>query len=590
VIEAGINITCEVLHTQLCPMNSLLQRAGRCARFRGEIGEVFVYRSVQVNQENSELAETDLFELGREQITEHNLITSFLNTGSERLDSDSTEKQKESFLPYRKETCELSWQILQVHTQSESVNEHVSFRIEEEWINLVHSPEDLLSLEVRNNNRMEFENKFADAVFRGDESTAQGLIRKVDNRSIFTWSQSSLIDLDDDETIDIQKLLPFSVPVSTLCKALRDFQESLAFGDDWIFKRIETPKNKLETYSQPVLCPITSRDYLISSYRILVNTRYISYDEKIGLRIGVNIHGSGFNSPIKEDRVIASQYCYRMDNYVGHLVLMWKCWRDNFLTKILKNGETIDSIYCSIRDELLVAGGKLIKAKILPEAEVSQAEALFEVLVFLAIFIHDLGKLQVKWQQVMREWQKIAFEKFKGKNPRKYLLAHTDYNPDDKQQKEELKAFEKKNKRPNHAVESALLGREILKKSLIPLLQEHFTEDVEQIKYFCDVVMMAAGRHHSAWAIGFQSKDVAKLKEITLCTESQQVLADSWRCMARFLSTTLPLPEANLSRSVYKLQELDLNKFTADEMEFLQLYSLVVRALRLCDQRAVQLT
>lgn len=33
VIEAGMNITCEVMHTHLCPMNSLLQRAGRCARF-----------------------------------------------------------------------------------------------------------------------------------------------------------------------------------------------------------------------------------------------------------------------------------------------------------------------------------------------------------------------------------------------------------------------------------------------------------------------------------------------------------------------------------------------------------------------------
>jgi CRISPR-associated helicase Cas3 len=49
VIEAGLNITCEVMHTHLCPMNSLLQRAGRCARFQGERGEVYIYRSFQVN-------------------------------------------------------------------------------------------------------------------------------------------------------------------------------------------------------------------------------------------------------------------------------------------------------------------------------------------------------------------------------------------------------------------------------------------------------------------------------------------------------------------------------------------------------------
>ncbi|MEC4811773.1 MAG: hypothetical protein SAK29_00565 [Scytonema sp. PMC 1069.18] len=34
----------------------------------------------------------------------------------------------------------------------------------------------------------------------------------------------------------------------------------------------------------------------------------------------------------------------------------------------------------------------------------------------------------------------------------------------------------------------------------------------------------------------------------------------------------------------------DLNKFKRDEIEFLQLYSLVVRALRLCDRRSFQLT
>jgi CRISPR-associated endonuclease/helicase Cas3 len=43
VVEAGLDISCEQLHTELCPMNSLAQRAGRCARFAGETGTVHVY-------------------------------------------------------------------------------------------------------------------------------------------------------------------------------------------------------------------------------------------------------------------------------------------------------------------------------------------------------------------------------------------------------------------------------------------------------------------------------------------------------------------------------------------------------------------
>lgn len=43
VVEAGIDISCDDLHTELCPMNALVQRAGRCARYPDEQGTVHVY-------------------------------------------------------------------------------------------------------------------------------------------------------------------------------------------------------------------------------------------------------------------------------------------------------------------------------------------------------------------------------------------------------------------------------------------------------------------------------------------------------------------------------------------------------------------
>ncbi|MCX7858584.1 MAG: CRISPR-associated helicase Cas3' [Chloroflexus sp.] len=42
-IEVGVDISAEVLHTELAPPASLIQRAGRCARYPGERGEVIVY-------------------------------------------------------------------------------------------------------------------------------------------------------------------------------------------------------------------------------------------------------------------------------------------------------------------------------------------------------------------------------------------------------------------------------------------------------------------------------------------------------------------------------------------------------------------
>lgn len=43
VVEVGLDMSCAVLHTELSPAASVLQRAGRCARYEGESGQVYVY-------------------------------------------------------------------------------------------------------------------------------------------------------------------------------------------------------------------------------------------------------------------------------------------------------------------------------------------------------------------------------------------------------------------------------------------------------------------------------------------------------------------------------------------------------------------
>lgn len=41
VVEAGVDITCDTLHTDWCPPASFIQRAGRCARYKGENAVIF---------------------------------------------------------------------------------------------------------------------------------------------------------------------------------------------------------------------------------------------------------------------------------------------------------------------------------------------------------------------------------------------------------------------------------------------------------------------------------------------------------------------------------------------------------------------
>lgn len=570
VIEAGLNITSEVLHTQLCPMNTLLQRAGRCARFAGETGEVRVYRSLSVSRI---IGVYDECEYEAE-------------TGSELAEG---ELEPRSFLPYSRDLCESTWAVLQAHTQAGLTQQPVGYAIEVNWINQVHTIGDAQYCQRQHHDQAEFRQHFCAAFFQGRTESRQYLIRAIDSRSIYI-ADAELAVFDGDAEIEInpQRLTPFSVPLSMLCAIFQRLTE-VDRGINHIFKEIKIPRNKAETYSQPVCVPITSISQLRASFRILVNPRYAHYDPQVGLILNVDSPGE-FRSPPRAVTPHRREYAYRMDTYVGHLVLMWKCWREAFPLERIMDHSNPGNAYGSVRSELLPIAGQLIKQQIFPNASDEAAEALFEGLVFFAILLHDLGKLQASWQRVMRGWQTIAHTQFGGRDPQQQLLAHTDYNPDEPAQKRALKAFEKSHRRPTHAVEGAFLAGELLDQSLAPFLETHFQATPDQVNALIDVVLLAIGRHHSAWAEGWRTADVARIQQIQLHPGASQALQQSWRNLARFLPTTLNFPPVSFTAQTYPVTDMELTHFLHPDQEVYQhLYLLVVRALRLCDQRSVQI-
>lgn len=573
VIEAGMDLTCDVMHTLLCPMNALLQRAGRCARFAYQTGTVKVYREIQVGEEHTALMQS---EADDDQI------------------ATIERRPRRQFLPYENQVCELTWDVLQNHTQAFK-GQTVGFEIEADWVNQVHGVGDRNQAQKRQDNRKTFDDRFRAAVFQGERSAAKDLIRDVDNRSVFMVLERAMIDLDLPE-LDLRGLEAFSLPKTTLLKIWREFQDS--HSPDWIFKQVVQPdKRQGEGYSLPVAQPIAHQNDIITSVRLLVNPRYADYDEDIGLQIGVHIEGN-YLSQAKSVQANSQEYCYHMDTYVGHLGRIWTCWNKPFPRNQPK--------YQSMRDEQLQAGGRFIRSQFFPHATQTQTEALFELLVFLAVWTHDLGKLQVQWQSAMRGWQAISHQYFRGADPKDYLLAHTDFDPADdishdsegRTQKASLKTYERQNPRPGHAIESAFLAGEILEAVLLPVLEDLFQADHEQTDAFCHVIEMAAGKHHSAWAKGWESDDLADLRQdkrrqgkLHLHEQANPAIAQSWqRLLSKDLAQILYLPSEppRLAQTTYALQEMTL-QFTPDQMAYQQLYWLVVRGLRICDSRSVQM-
>ena len=243
-----------------------------------------------------------------------------------------------------------------------------------------------------------------------------------------------------------------------------------------------------------------------------------------------------FSSRRREKKSVINQYQYHMDTYEGHLGYMWKCWRESFTEPSGKNART----FTSVREEMCNSGGRFIQQKIFTQASLEETSALFEILVFLAIITHDLGKLQMKWQQVMRGWQMIAHQNFGKTNPANHLLAHTDYVPNDSELYNAYQAYMKKNTRPPHAIESAFLSWEILESHLLPILEDCFNADDSQAKNILNVITMASGRHHSAWTNGWELDDVVRIKKITLHPETNKVIAKSWQGLSKSLKQFLP--------------------------------------------------
>ena len=82
VIEAGLDITCDEMHTDVCPSASFIQRIGRAARYNGESAEVYVhpvenYQPYAAQRENIERLLTNLLAIDGQilsEVTEDELV------------------------------------------------------------------------------------------------------------------------------------------------------------------------------------------------------------------------------------------------------------------------------------------------------------------------------------------------------------------------------------------------------------------------------------------------------------------------------------------------------------------------------------
>lgn len=284
-IEVGLDITCQTMHTELAPANAILQRAGRCARYAGESGEVHVY--AQSFKPDGELVDL----------------------------TDST-------APYTSQKDEIArtWEALQGYH-----GRVLSFGDEQALISLAHGPRDRAIVQGLTATH-EMHRRRMNAVMDGEQAGDVGnLVRAVSTRRVVVH----------DEPLAVQER-PFAAQafslhpgtVSGLVK--RWVQAEAVLGlDDFGVRALHDAGDEDESgHSSYDWIPLSEDNVkdVVGSVMVLVHPALAGYDRELGF---VPDRGTGYRAEIAKpvDRTQQGRYSYRLESYAEHAERVYGAFR-----------------------------------------------------------------------------------------------------------------------------------------------------------------------------------------------------------------------------------------------------------------------
>lgn len=240
VIEVGLDITCETLHTEVAPASAIFQRAGRCARFKDESGTVIVYPAPQ------------------------------------------TERGEPNYHPYAElgQLCESTFSAFQ--SRNECV---LDFHAEQEVINEVHWLNDEQVLDTLS--ALPTRRRISDCISGIRYEMSRELIRKKDSLTVLLTTETP------ESLSDPFQVEGFSLYRGTLHSQWRSLSEQAKrMGLNWILKYpVEAERENLTSGNSRTIPTydwqaITAEDSLgsLPSTLFVVHPRLAAYDDQLGFR------------------------------------------------------------------------------------------------------------------------------------------------------------------------------------------------------------------------------------------------------------------------------------------------------------------
>lgn len=482
VIEVGLDISCDTMHCEISPINSFLQRIGRCARWKG-FGDVWVYD----------------------------------------IHTDSTNP----YLPYNKELTQITLSALEGigaekfdHFLAQSLIEQVMSNVEEKVIQEIK----YASEKTRNS--------IIEAWSTGGLEKSRELIRDIESISVVLLPENSRVD-------SLYKYETISINPHTLKKKLLNKQEEYEDECPQLVFSLEESNYDWEELS--ILYPISVQN--INNHNIVaLNSEFVGYNTEYGLDFDQT---TGIQSDLMPPK-LPKLYTIKMDSYEQHIKWMFDWLEREKSYHFLLN--RLNRLY-------------------------NEGKKLDQLLKYILI-THDYGKLDMKWQKITNDYQREKFRKV-GKVWTYQVLAHTDYNPNDEEDKKIEETVLKANnlgRKPDHSGIGAYLTLRVL-----PLLYGWQSNDPNAVSLL-KVAITAINRHHSAFAERSPSYCVEPkaiqmitnlLKDIGLNVSNQSELFQFFS-QGNSFNLKMYQTQFNITRDVLS-------------------YFLLVRLLRLCDQHSFEL-
>ena len=303
VVEVGLDMSCAILHTELAPAASILQRAGRCARYAGESGQVYVYP----------------------------------------LD-------EKGYAPYHgqhaRQQCDLAWEWL-----GDNQDRHLTFADEQALINHAHTASDNMILKAVFGAEYERQEEIWQAwAGKKDRGETAVLIRNVQSVSIVVHS-------DPDQLAAAPfKADSFSLHPSTLRGKFAQWQaknDALDSGWDdghldWLVcKLVEDVDNEEGIQgNRPIRYGFkkATSNHNLHAPLLVVNPALVGYSSELGLTL---YPGEHFESEVPETAVSRkyTPYSYKLESYYRHVELVHKAFVDKSLPMFSATAVRLERAY-----------------------------------------------------------------------------------------------------------------------------------------------------------------------------------------------------------------------------------------------------